>query len=142
MSRILAVLLLSFVALVARADAPHATLAAEVAYLGDPLDLVTTFQLVHQGTGEVLWSSRNVQARPEAGILKLEVVLPDGDWQPSREVRWCLSVDARRAEQPVQIQAVSLNTPGTTYGNIRPGRDFQGESSRACIRGATHSGLE
>lgn len=142
MLRTLALLVLSFVALPARAEAPEASLTGEIVYLGDPLDLVTTFQLIRQDTGDVLWSSRNVEATTRAGVVHLEALVPGGDWAPSKDVRWCLNVDARRARQPVQIQAVNLITPDRTYGNARTGRDFQGATGRACIRGASHPGLD
>ena len=127
----------------ARADDPaSAAMLARIAYVGDPGHLITTFSLVSQRGGETLWSSRNVDRSQSGGVITINATLRDGDWSPSRDVRWCLKVDARRAVGPVRIDAVRQVTPRRTYGSSVPSTDFSGDTKRICIRGAVHDGYE
>jgi len=126
----------------ARADDPAAAMLARISYLGDPGDLITTFSLVSQRGGETLWSSRNVDRVQSGGVITINASLRDGDWSPSRDVRWCLKVDARRAVGPTRIDSLRQVTPRRTYGNSVPTTDFTGGTKRICIRGAVHDGYE
>lgn len=141
MSRIAALFLgLLLLSVPARAEAPGASMEADIAYAGDPADLVTTFSLVDQTDGSVVWSNRNVERTQSGGLVTVTAPLRDGAWTANRDVRWCLNLDARGATDTVQLKSVRQVTPSKTYAKDRGGKDLQGEVVRSCIRGASHDG--
>lgn len=132
--------LLLFVATPALADQAEASLVAKVSYSGDWKELKTTFALVHKEKDKVVWESDGVFQERQGTASDYMINLGKGPWAADKDHKWCVMVDASKAQSPVRILEIKQKVDFESKAKEpKEENNIKGKKGKLCLTNMTTS---